>query len=367
MFALLCGACARELEPSRRAWLAGPDVLPVDSVLLAESDGIYLGNPFSLLPDTSDGSFLISDFFEDRILRYDRDGRFRQMYGRPGPGPGEFLDISAAFQLNDTLVVGADDRRRLLHLFHRDDGRHLASYRYTGRLGMGRYNVLEDGVVMPSRHIETLTTVAVWRYPGQGIDHVVPLPKEYVRSALRRDGAIGRFAAFHSPGSVVAWSDTLLAAMSGLNQIFVAKLDGSILDTLSPPPSRRRGVPSDIQQTLDDPMFGEPYEASSMLTGLHRLSTGETVVFHHDEVLVGEQPHGTVKADIWVTVISADRKKACVDGLVPHSREMRPIHSVAQDTIFLLDRRLNEAEDALDSWVRLYRIDTSGCTWVDAK
>ncbi len=144
-------------------------------------------------------------------------------------------------------------------------------------------------------------------------------------------------------------------------------LDGSILDTLSPPPSRRRGVPPDIQQTLDDPMFAKPYEASSMLTGLHRLSTGETVVFHHDAVLVGEQPHGTVKADIWVTVISADRKKACVDGLVPHSREMRPIHSVARDTIFLLDRRLNEAEDALDSWVRLYRIDTSGCTWVDAK
>ena len=44
---------------------------------------------------------------------------------------------------------------------------------------------------------------------------------------------------------------------------------------------------------------------------------------------------------------------------------MRPVHTVERDTLFLLDRRLNEAENDLMTWVRVYRIDTSGCTWLD--
>ena len=56
---------------------AGPAVTIVDSVLLDENDRFYLGNPFSLVVDTADGSFFISDFFENRILRYARDGRLR--------------------------------------------------------------------------------------------------------------------------------------------------------------------------------------------------------------------------------------------------------------------------------------------------
>ena len=50
---------------------------------------------------------------------------------------------------------------------------------------------------------------------------------------------------------------------------------------------------------------------------------------------------------------------------VPYSNEMRPVHTVERDTLFLLDRRLNEAENDLMTWVRVYRIDTSGCTWLD--
>ncbi|MDE0130970.1 MAG: hypothetical protein OXQ32_01740 [bacterium] len=174
----------------------GPTLLPADSVLLDEADRFYIGNPFSLVPDTTDGSFLISDFFEDRILRYDRDGRLLQTYGRPGPGPGEFLDLGAAFILNDTIVVGSDDERKLLQLFSRIDGTYLRALRYQGRLGVDTYSVVDGAVVFPSREIAGLTSVAIWRYPHDDIDYVVPLPDEYVRSAIRPDGYVGRFAAF---------------------------------------------------------------------------------------------------------------------------------------------------------------------------
>ena len=341
-------------------------MVSVDSVLLEETGRFYIGNPFSLVPDTTDGSFLVSDFFEDRILRFGRDGRLLQTYGQPGSGPGEFLDLGPAFVLNDSIVVGVDDRRKLLQLFSTPDGRYLRSYRYRGRLGMSTYSVTAEGVVYPSRELAQRTSVAIWRYPREEIDYVVSLPDEYVRSANHPSGFVGRFAAFFSMGSAVAWSDTIMSGMDGLNDVLLSTWNGEVFDTLDPPFVRRRGVPDDIQERLDDPGFrGSPHAISSKLAGLYRLSDGATVAFHHDATLEGEQPHGTITADIYLTVIAPDRKTACVDAPVPHFKAMRPIHTVVRDTIFLLDRRLNKAKDGLESWVRMYSIDTSECAWLD--
>lgn len=364
--ALLLGiGCAPEPDAGGGPAAAGPSIVPVDSVLLVETGGLYVGNPFSLVPDTTDGSLLISDFFENRILRFDRDGRLLRTYGRPGEGPGEFLDIGPAFILNDSIVVGADDERKLLQLFSATDGAYLRAFEYRGRLGMGTWSVLDGGVVFPSRELAQGTSVAIWRYPREEVDYVVPLPDEYRRSANHPSGYVGRFAAFFSMGTAVAWRDTLLSGMSGLNEIFLSTWGGEAVDTLALPSVRRRGVPPDAQERLDDFGFrGSPHEVLSTLSGLHRLSDGATAVFHHDATLEGEQPRGTITADIHLSVIAPDRKTACVDGPVPHFGKMRPIHTVTRDTVFLLDRRVNEAEDGLETWVRMYRIDTTGCDWV---
>ena len=314
--------------------------------------------------DTLDGSFLVSDFFEDRVFRFARDGRVVQTYGRPGPGPGEFSDLGLAFVLGDSVVVGDDDRRHVFQLFSREDGSYLRSYRYSGTTGYSA-SVTGHGVVYPSRNLAKRTMAAVWRYPESAIDHVIPLPEPYVRSATRQDGGTGRFAAFRTMGSVVAWADTILAATSGLNEAYLATMDGAVLDTLHVPTVRRRGVPEDIQERMDDWGFASAgFEISSSLRGFHRLAGQETVVIHHDEVLEGEQPTGTITAETYLTVVAPDRETACVDGPVPHWQEMRPVHTVARDTLFLLDRRLNESEDGLDTLIRAYRIDTDGCTWL---
>ena len=202
-------------------------------------------------------------------------------------------------------------------------------------------------------------------FRDQQIDYVVPLPDEYVRSAIRPDGFVGQFAAFQSLGNSVAWEDTILSGMSGLNSVFVSTWDGITFDTLQPPAVRRRGVPEDIQQRMDANDLPEgPFEISSGLLGLYRLSDGAIVLFHHDATLEGEQPHGTITADIYLSVIAPDLSSACVDGLVPHFKSMRAIHTVVRDTVFLLDRRVNEEEERLDSWIRMYRIDTSRCSWL---
>ena len=103
---LLCAGCTADPGGRPTTEASGPSVVPVDSVVLEETGRFYIGNPFSLVPDTTDGSFLISDFLENRILRFGRDGRLQQTYGRPGEGPGEFVDLGPAFILNDSIVVG---------------------------------------------------------------------------------------------------------------------------------------------------------------------------------------------------------------------------------------------------------------------
>ncbi len=344
---------------------AGPVVTVVDSVLLDENDRFYLGNPFSVVVDTTDGSFLISDFFENRILRYERDGLLRQFYGRPGAGPGEFRSISTAFILNDSIVVGAGNRRKVLQLFSKHDGISVGAQSYSGRVGMGGVSVLGGRVVFPTRDPANGTIAAVWRYPETTIDYVVALPEPYQRSMA----GLGRFAAFQSFGSVVAWSDTLLSGMSGLNEIYLSTLDGVLLDTLRLPNTSRRGVPPNVQELFDDlqsfSSMTEMFEVASSMYGLYRMSDGSTVVLHHDSSLDGELPVGNITSEVYLSIIAPNRTTACVDAPVPYSNEMRPVHTLARDTLFLLDRRLNEAEDDLLTWIRAYQIDTSGCIWLD--
>ncbi len=348
---------------------AGPSVIAVDSLLLNEVEGLYIGNPATLVAESrEDGSFLVADFFEDRILRFDRDGLFRQSYGRPGNGPGEFMDLGVVFFLSDTVVVGVDDQRRLFHLFHRDRGSFLESQSYSGISGMNGYSRVGESVVFPSMEQQALTSVAIWSVPDREIDYVIPLPDEYVRSMTRPDGFVGMFAGFLPYGALTAWPDTIVSGMSGLNHIVVSTWDGTVVDTLDPPAVRRRGVPRDIQTRMDANEIpgGQQgiYEYNSVLMGVHRLSDGSIVLLHHDAALEGELPLGTVTSDIYLSVISPDFDSVCVDGLVPHFKSMRAIHSVERDTLFLLDRRVDEEEGRMDSWIRMYRIDTSDCAWI---
>ena len=69
--AVLSNACSG--DPADRvvndADYQGPSVVVLDPVLLEESDEYYLGNPSSLIVDTLDGSFLVSDHYSGRMFR----------------------------------------------------------------------------------------------------------------------------------------------------------------------------------------------------------------------------------------------------------------------------------------------------------
>ncbi|MDE2796384.1 MAG: hypothetical protein OXL34_16325 [Gemmatimonadota bacterium] len=358
-----CGDSAS--ETGERGVAAGPAVVPVREILLEETYEAYLGNPYTLVVDTADGSFLVSDNFQGRIVRFGRDGGIVQRYGRAGEGPDEFKGMGPTFILNDSVVVGVDAQRRLFKLFSREDGEYLESFRYRGAIG-GDASVVAGMVVAPSMEFEDdFTSVMIWD-PGEGsFRYLVDLPEPYMQS-LR---GIGAFAGSMASGSVLGWPDTMLAGMAGVNELVLATWGGEVLDTIRPSSVRRRGVPENLQVKLETDMslsFRDRVEMMSLLAGVYRMLNGQTVLIHFDQTVKGEIPNVEWLADIYLTVLSADRRTACVDGFVPYTNETRARLTVARDTLFLLDRLINETDDDLETWIRLYEIDTSGCDWLPA-
>ena len=363
--AFLGGCRESDPEAGKRPDAAGPVVVPVGDILLEETYEAYLGNPHTLVVDTADGSFLISDFFQGGIIRFGRDGRIVQRYGRLGEGPGEFKGMGTTFILNDSVVVGVDAQRRLFTLFSRGDGEHVESFRYRGSIG-GDVSVVAGMVVAPSMEFEDgFTSVLIWD-PGEGsFRYIVDLPEPYMQSLK----GIGAFAGATASGSVLVWPDTMLVGMAGVNELVLATWEGEVLDTVHPPGVRRRGVPENAQVKYETDMsmsFKDRVEMMSLLVGIYRLQDGETVLVHFDQTITGEIPMVEWLADIYLTVLSADRRTACVDGFVPYTNETRARLAVSRDTLFLLDRTINETGDDLKTWIRLYEIDTSGCVWLPA-
>ena len=207
--------------------------------------------------------------------------------------------------------------------------------------------------------------VAVWQYPGDEIDHLVRLPGPYMRSAA----GTRELASVFPYVSVLAWSDTMVTGISAHSGLFLSDWQGRVFDTLAVPVARRRGVPPQFREFVESPGTGfkDIMEATSTLELLARSRDGRVMVVHHDPLVDGEPPTLNITNLIYTSVISAGLGEACVDGLVPLVTELRPVQTVVEDTLFVLDRSLSKDGAGVETWVRLYTIDTAQCDWVEMK
>lgn len=345
--------------------VVGPAIVQVDSLLLEETE-FHLGRPYSLSADTMDGSFLVADGYLGRMLRFARDGGYMNAYGRPGEGPGEFRGLGRGFILNDSVVVGRDNHRNLLTRFSRE-GEFLGSTRYDG-FKDGWPAVAGEMVLLPAIDLERHKMVRLWDWRrDEMLGTAIDLPVPYRRSLRGRDIYFGVLAG----SSVVAWADTMLVGTVAENELYLATWDDRMLDTLHLPRALRRGIPSDAQERIDDPSnqvsFKDRMEMLSTLEGLYRMPDGSTVAVHHDGLVDGEPPMVEFLAEVYVTVLSPDRRTACVDGAVQFANQLRTQITVARDTLFLLDRTLTAVGDTMKSWIRVYEIDTSRCDWLPVR
>ena len=346
--------------------VAGPTLIPVDSVLLPESDTLYIGNPYTPVVDPFDGSFYIPDIFSGRLLRFGRDGRLMLVYGRPGEGPGEFRGgPRVPMVLDDSTVAAQTTQSRRVNVFDRNTGKTSRVVNFPALSGITPPVVIGQEVWMTDFEVRRGTSLTRWHRSTDEFRSMGGLPEEYVASLSSDNWS---YATLFRIGSLAYGGGRFVQGWSGLDEMFVLNLRGEVVDTANIPVARRKGVPADIRERIDIERipFRERLEGSSQLRQLFPRPGGGFVFTHHDQTALKMEPMPVLTAKVWVGILSSDLETACVDALVPREFEIRPMETFRGDTLFVLDRRIDDSE-RLQTWILMYLVSDERCDWLSTE
>lgn len=337
-------AC-HEAAPGRRT-AAGPAVVLADSVVLSESGANFVAQLGGVAEDGR-GRYLVTDMAQDRVVRFGSDGRWMDVIGRKGAGPGEFLGPTAAVPLASGFLVG-DDQLRRLTIFD-DSGRRV---REVASPGIVRNVVRRNGDIWFGG-VDAASETGIARWNGDtSFRRIFPFPDSYRESPPLRG--------IYTIVALDVWGDTVLAAYSGSNAVAMMDTAGRELARYEVPVSRRKGVAPEQLRKLSDPAtpFPEMFSALSGLFQLHRLSSGQVALLHMDQRLDGS----AIQSEAFISLLSADRKRACVDGSVPLHGGLHPFTLFQGDTLLVVEQEAEQ--DPVRTVVHRYLVDASTCNWV---
>lgn len=323
----------------------------LDSVILAESPEDYLVWPRAVAPDGT-GGYLVTDVRQARVLHFAGDGRFLQSYGREGEGPGEFRRADVALPSGDDHVLILSSDPLVAQLFERNSGQYVE-----------RFPLLESpqSALLDSRELWTsgphYPTESAVRRLELGIaepEPIVELPDEYTR-----DGPVG---GMFGGMPFVKWADTLMVGFQPLPYVIVANTAGAVLDRFEVPVADRRGAPASPDRLIEEALQSGPYfhvfAILSSTLGVHRRTDGSFLVVHFD--YSGDEP--PFNAEVFVTVIDADRTQACPDRRILLGDESAPAIGFEGDTVLVLEHLLRGT--GVVAVLRRIAIETDDCDWV---
>ena len=344
----LAVACGGDASPGRGA--SGdanpPTVVFQDSVVLEETDSLYLGDP-AHLASLSDGGYLVTDGMQARVLRFDSHGRQVGIVGRKGRGPGEFTSPMVAIERRDGSIAVADDELDRISVF---DASHEPAFEVANAAIVRGAALIGSDVWLGGTNQAEATGLTRWT-TDTVLRSSLPIPDTY--------RAIPPLAGIHHAVKVDSWVDSLLVAFSGTNEFMVTGADGVPVSEVTVPAVRRKGVTREALQKMANPMtpFPEMFSAISALFGLHRRSDGSIVTVHFDQILDGN----AIESEVFVSLVSADRSQACVDARVELVGETQPVIAFRGDTLLLLEQ-LTESQPVV-SLIRKFLVEDDDCTW----
>lgn len=329
---------------------AGLELILVDSVQLQEMDTAYLAAPANLVSDHA-GNLLIADPMNGKVLEFDRAGKFVRSIGRKGKGPGEFKGPVTLVLLGDSAVAVADWALRRLSVFGRMDGSFIRSIEIDGY--PFSMHLLRDTIWMGDVNRLTKTSVAGWPIHADQPFYSGPLPVEYKEYPLLQD--------MHPYATALRIQDGVLVGFSGHSSLFLMNPDGGVRDTVYIPSRTRRGFPSDMARRFTDPDLTSEEVASmaSSLMALAPLSSGPIVAVHFDITF----KENLTTADGYISLLSSDLKKACVDAPLAFGKDGRPAIAFRGDTLIALEQRVVSDRQAVTT-VKSYVLNDSQCRWM---
>lgn len=339
-----------------------PRLTLLDSIPLEESDSLYLGRPAAMFHAAPSGQLYVPDAGNNRLVVYSPDGRIDRVIGGPGRGPGEFTAIGFA-----TLAVGNevwqdDYQRRRVTRFGPDEAPPREAV-YQGRLS----SLQQTGgwIWAGVTNHDAKKGIAKLSIDG-AVDSIhavlVALPSEYEQYPLLR---------YWDTIMMAVSADTMLVGFGGVQYFVRYDTSGTPRDTVTVPVCSRQGSPQDIlERGFSRPASNAREQAEqtelqariSALHGLWRLQDGTYLIWHQDPQ---RDPDGIPRALGYLTVLSPDLSRACVDAPLPAPGSGRTILTAANGEILLLDQVVQDSPNrpSVRTVVRRFRISTEGCRW----
>jgi len=344
----------------------------VDSVILRESDSLFVARPTITFRVDQEGGIYVPDVGSNRLLVFEPSGSPSHALGQPGGGPGEFQRIGPFGYVDSQYVIQEDNGGRRLNIYRRATGSFIGAVRYTGHLSWvssadsGGYLV---GLIDPSLEatISILSRADLTNLEdGASVElepSLAPPPDVYRKYPLL-NAWVDAKAASNGNATIVAFGGTDFLTVNAEGRPHP--------DTIPIPICRRRGVKQDAldahfrrspRSAKEDRVSAETTtSAISALLGLWRLTDGSILVWQQDPTL--ESNGRILKGTAYVTVVTPDLRSACVDARFEAPGIGRANLSVHNDTLLVLDQVVPEESERSMTVVRKYVLNTSGCRWV---
>ncbi len=315
---------------------------------LAEADTLYVGQPGNFAVDPH-GDYYIIDRLSSNILVFSPEGTPRVAFGGPGQGPGEAPTPTLVLFPNESTIVVTDFGEQRADVLDRATKAFVRRLRTDGYVVSGE---VKAGTIWLGLYSQAKRTgVGAWNLATDSIRNLVPLPEVYAPGSQVAASQVGV--------QVAVAGDSLLVGFTAVEPILVADRDGRVIDSLVIPAVRRRGYPPGWTEIRD---FAQAVSSKSTLRWLRRRTDGSFFVVHYDQVF----DRNALTGKIFVSVLSPDLARACVDAPVPTSGEVRAAVFSMGDTLFVLDQRSGSGS-RLQTSVTRYVLDTSKCAWMTTR
>jgi len=373
---LLAGACSRAaVVANGPECAAGARPLTsqlVDSVVLQEDSATLLSNPAMTFTATSDGSLFIPDLELNHVRVYNGRGEVRGHLGRSGGGPGEFLAVGTFGVGRDSLLLQSDGGGTRLNLY---DSRSLA---YRGQIPYEGY----FSWISPAREGFLVGLLGSYGVATLSWDRIAAALQGSQVAPLRAD-KVDRPVEYRRYPLLNSWQDVkvvengkgLLTLFGGTDYLLALNGSGTT-DTIPVPICQRRGAPKARLERWFARPPGTSAEAKavrdatdntiSAVLGLWRRPNGEFLIWFQDPTF--EQDGRVFKGVAYLTVLSADLQRECIDARFEAPGTDRARLTMSADSVFVLDQvSADQDGGTVRTVVRKYLLDLSSCRWVQVR
>jgi len=335
-----------------------PSVTLLDSTVLAEPNSLPFGEYLSVAVDGRGRMYLTNGGEGGQILRYSRNGDFELAWGRRGSGPGEYEGPSMVYPFpGDTIGAIVDIVTRRFTVVDLADGTVRREFRVPFQGTGKQWHFTKEKAVFSLPGSPALVGTWDFRYDSVSVAGALPA------------NLMSAFPTYMQYGhlEIAPWRDGYLAQVPTLAALQQLDSSGAVVGQVHLPAVRRRGQTDDLllrQQQQQADGHGSTHLGSLAAT-LGVLSTGEVAAIQVDlDTERNAQGPDFRNLRYYVSILSADLHRACLDALVPFTSDVPfPIPHLMGDTLVTLSRVVG-ADDTVRTVVYRFGISSKGCEWV---